>query len=477
MTAYSDLVHDPFHAFFEKLTLRDGLGFSWDTFVKPFAFNPNVGHVIESRPRYLTYFLLGIDEKINLLLYQWLPPHPSASIYWPITLVATPYLIFRFLIKCGAPRTAALIAVALYISSVGYLSNVTLNYHPGKPFTNVLVVVLFNLGVDAWKKAQPQKLLCETGPLLNLAIGVTLFLGLITDETTYISYFFLAILWPSLFLVRPITKENVIRMGSNLALFSLPGIAFLLVTFFVYPILSPRLAGYEFNFFSNSYDGIAFTLSDIYGNFSSLVGTSIAPWPLSPWVARSTGAPLYEQVDNLPKMLALAILIVGTAAAVWRGPDNVRGCLRTLLPAYFLFLIWHSFLFTFHIGVVNGYFYGSVHAVFFSIIVALVLASGVRAWRLAPAFIGALTALIICIQVVNFHVINRSFVKVLTGGSPPGVHPAFREGVPFTFSEANALWRCWRHADGACDVYKRPVTRGAAYLLGEFENLDNLSGR
>ena len=124
---------------FTPFVIKTGPNLSWHDIINSFNAWGLDGN---SRSRFLSYFSYILIIKTRLLLWNFLPPHPSASIIWPLTLVLAPFLLYKFLRRILNESTAALFGTAIYLSSCGYLFNATMIFHPGKPLLNVAVITL-----------------------------------------------------------------------------------------------------------------------------------------------------------------------------------------------------------------------------------------------------------------------------------------------------------------------------------------------
>ena len=96
-------VHPDNHQFILKESLRDGLAIGPRDLVNSMQLRAEG----ESRPRWLTYLLLSIDQKLRLWLYDWLPTHPTlAPVSWLLQLVVAPYCLYRLLVNLTEDRLA-----------------------------------------------------------------------------------------------------------------------------------------------------------------------------------------------------------------------------------------------------------------------------------------------------------------------------------------------------------------------------------
>ena len=92
-----------------------------------------------SRP--LSDILLIINAKFRAFCWNFVPPHPSLSMLWPLSFICLPVFLFKFLRNMGCPAAPALAGVCLYLASPGFLSSVVMLFHPAKGLVNVLAVL------------------------------------------------------------------------------------------------------------------------------------------------------------------------------------------------------------------------------------------------------------------------------------------------------------------------------------------------
>ena len=128
--------------FFQVAALKDGPAFGWRDLRAALDTTALDG---DYRPRVISYLAFIVTVKTRLALWQIFPPHPSFSPLWLLTVGVAPLLLYRFLRLELRDRGAALAGVAVYLVSAGFLSGVTMIFHPGKPLANVLVIGAFYL--------------------------------------------------------------------------------------------------------------------------------------------------------------------------------------------------------------------------------------------------------------------------------------------------------------------------------------------
>jgi hypothetical protein len=434
------------------------------------------------------YFFLFLDQKIRYLLYFYLPPHPAASIIWPFILFATPYLIYRFVLRLTARHSTALIALVLLLSSVDFLSLIAGNFTPGKPMTLFLLAVALNIALAIQERSRSGQYLCDAPKKLMLPLLFVIFAGFLFDETAYLMYPVLPIMFTRLFIdwdaVLWDWRMAAPKVAFNTAVFAVPGALFLAFSFWLLPLITSRLEHYATDvlgplhgtsLFSN------FTFYHLFRNFMSLLGTSLAPRQVSPLLTEPPFNAIFDQEITFAKVAIFLAVGVVCSVILWEGRDNAPPLLSRLGLAFVVFLLWQTLLQSFHVPVIDGYIYGSLYTLFFSIGFALILAVGLRleGWPRVAGVV--MLVFVVATQIDNFCAINRSqvdwrnspeFLQADLKRDVPGFKFSVDQKAKFSFGEALSLWRCWRHKDWPCDVFARQVSPGALYLLAEFYAVD-----
>lgn len=185
-----------------------------------------------SRVRFIGWTVEVFDAKALLWLSRYLPPHPSFSLNWILTLVLTPLVLFKLVRFQSRSYQAAWIAVILLLISAGSLSGITLRDGPFKPLVNFFTLCAFYLAAvsDRLQKRSQHIELKSIGVFFGMLAVV--FISLFTDETSWFLYLAIPILYPKLF-VKP---KRGLYWGSYLGMFVL----FLLIITFLAPVLVER---------------------------------------------------------------------------------------------------------------------------------------------------------------------------------------------------------------------------------------------
>jgi hypothetical protein len=148
------------------------------------AFDPNV-----SRVRPLNDLADTIDAIARPSLAQLFEPHPSITPVAMVTAIATPALLFRYLRLAGFQNILVAALLAVFISSVGFLSVIIPAIHPAKKLTFLFLALSLYFG-------QRHERTGSTSAFF--ATICSIFLGLFADEMGLATYVFAATLIPSL---------------------------------------------------------------------------------------------------------------------------------------------------------------------------------------------------------------------------------------------------------------------------------------
>ncbi|MGE3913922.1 MAG: hypothetical protein AB7K36_31550, partial [Chloroflexota bacterium] len=466
---YSNLfVHPDNHQFILKESLRDGLAISPQDLVNSMQLRAEG----ESRPRWLTYLLLSIDQKLRLWLYDWLPTPPTlAPVSWLLQLVVTPYCLYRLLVNLTRDRLAGLASVAVYISAVGFLSGFTMWFMPGKTLSNLMLIGALFGASEAVKHLQPGQLLVDAPGLGKYAALTMLFIGLFLDEMPIVSFFVLPLVFWSAFVPGwPWTRTSLVAFIKNGLFFSIPVLAFLVVVVVIAPPVIQYFFGFTFDYLGDTLlvHGNTRTAPSLevavtaglnpevlLGNFTTLFGLSLAPWFTSPLVMSPHGNFPATQVTNLPKIITFVVFF---GAAVYvaikaRGPLAVH--LRGLLVALPLFIVFLSLLMIRHIPIVTGYYYGAIFASLFALLVGLLLAGVSQVMPFGRTIAALAVAVIVGIQIANFGPINDGWRTVhdetLTRNTMAKARtnrdrriPIIKEQRELSPGEVRAIWDAWQ---------------------------------
>ena len=497
LTDYRSLfVHPEWHMRVLPESLRNGIAIGPNDLLN--AMQPQAAG--ESRPRWLTYLIVGIDQKLRVWIDDWAPVHPTlAPLAWLLQLVVTPYLLYRLLMNLTEDRAASLAGLAVYLSSNGFLSGFSMLFLPGKTLSNLIFVGALYAASVATRKLRPGQSLVEAPGWSKWVMLLVLFVGLFIDELPIAAFLIVpAVFWMYILPPWPWTVPSRLRtLARTAAFFALPMAAFLVVVLVVAPPIIERRFKTRFDFLGDSLrsaggeqaggsllDGkVPLTPSIVLENFTNLFGLSLSPWFVSPLVQSPHGDFPGSQTSNLPQVALLLDFFGACAFVILRTRTMLRwrllGLLLTL-PFFFFFL---SLIMVRHIPIVTGYYYGAGFASLFALLVGMLVAGlSLAAPALRP--LAALVALgIVVVQIVNFIPINAGWVVTHDGQvttamlsrQPPEVQAAtpIREPGVLTATELRAIWDAWH--DGQLDAYlsREGVSGAAAYEVFELRALDS----
>jgi len=384
--------------------MDSGPGFSWKDLAK--AFDPLTFDVV--RPRFLNYLITALNVKFRLALYEYFIPPPNISLMLIAHVLLSPLLLFLTVRNLVKSNSIALSAACLYVTSVGFLSTSVFFVQPGKilihPMTMLLLWVL-----SVMQRRDATKYFSEQAPGLVLLICAMNFVAFSVDDTYLIAAPVACVLFWRLFLPRRLQADHLRRAALAAFLFFAPFALFILFAWKVAPEISAAVGAGACNYIGFAIDKSATAAMtpfwDVFGNLS---GTAVAssllfhPFPqgLSAVQLRLTGLGAFAVAIELLALLYLAV-------RYRRAPDGVQGSVidsaAAAAVALAVYLVMQSFLQRFHVQITGSYYYASLTAIFFSLLLACVVASlpPKRQW------LGqAVLAVLMVFQLANFIDLN-----------------------------------------------------------------------
>jgi hypothetical protein len=136
------------------------------------------------------------DTPFRTMLWHVIPPHPSLSLTWILSLFVAPLLLFLVLRQLKISDCGAALAMALYVANPGVLSLESLMFRPGKALANVAILVCLWL---AGRQDIAYKQGAATSRQMTISftcLCLVTFAFLFIDEVALIVYPAIALLFP-----------------------------------------------------------------------------------------------------------------------------------------------------------------------------------------------------------------------------------------------------------------------------------------
>lgn len=375
---------------------------------------------LDQRARFLSYFLLALDQKLRLALNELFPVLPSLNpILWLLHGLMGPVLLFRFVAMTTESKAAAWVAAAIYISSPGFLYAFTMNWLPQKALINLGFIAVMYLAARIDKEIAPGALLFSGSGGMRRALLVTLLALFLTDEYG----FFAPTLIVSLFWWRFFGSGSAVPRNpdviKNLSVLALPIVAFLVLVLGIVPQLSRKMFGLPFKYHTalggrvhqiaalDGGDWLAQVASAPVLNLVNLLGISMVPYDL---VGISELFPQHfgVQVLGLAGVIAIAAFVFVLAASAREArrelPDAMSRHLLPVVACYFLLIGFISVLALSHEPrIINGFYYGAPIAVVFAILMGYTVRYANRSVRVLAIILASWITLV---QFLNFDRLN-----------------------------------------------------------------------
>jgi hypothetical protein len=380
--------------------------------------------------------------------------------------------------------------VAVYLSSIGFLSGLAMSLAPGKPLTTVsLIVATYLLSCIPVEEVNCK--FSQASVALIAAILLTVFVGLFLDEVGLFSFIlFPIIFWPLFWnrVAQPLAKKPDWK---GIATCTIPGLLFLVIVVIWIPSFYESWYKQSFDYLGNVFAiGIgslgaksifigplgSFGLGVVWHNFANFFGTSLVPIQISPLDVIPVGFQLF-QVSNSWQFLGIAAFVVlAGACAATRG--NSAAWLRRVLLATAVFIVLVTLLSIRHNPIIIGYYYGASFSLFFALIVGLMLSVVSRVstfWRLIGV---VLAGLIVVVQANNFMYIDELWRTLHYEQIARSIHAAeFKLAPPevdVSSRELSAIRSAWKDENLDAYLAEHEITVGAIHLVYELRTIDRL---
>jgi hypothetical protein len=446
----------------------------------------------ESRPRFLAYAIIWANLHLRMALYDLLVLFPPFSIAWILEILVGPLLLYRLARNMSNSPAAGMVALIVYLTSIGFLSGFAMALMPSKPLTNVVFIATLWLLSEAKRGSTPGLLLHEVanGRRYVIALGAVLLVGLFLDEVPLFAFALPLLFYRELFLAGWPGRVDFKRSIPTWLALAVPLLLFLLVVTVIVPPITKKLFGYSFDFISSvmvnreaAEGGKSFFSGKEYGfgpaslvaNLVSLIGSAFVPWTVVPLASHPSGGGVVTgmQVTWLSLTVAVSVLLAAFALG-WTGRTDSARYLRRTLLCIVLFILFMSLLSGRHVPYISGYVYGNGLAVFLAMMAGLAFASAGRRWM--SAAVAGLALYVAIVQLTNFDAINRNWIAVhnekLTRPTHAAALPIAADGRATTREELRAIWLAWR--EGELDRYlaQHLISSGSVFLVFELRHLD-----
>ncbi len=361
---------------FEKLKthiwfLENGKYWQWSDFAK--ALNTKIIEIDPNRlSRPLSNLVEVIDAKFRANLWDYMPPHPTISLQWPLLFIGLPILLYKFFRNLDCEPIIALAGMGLYLTSAGFLSPIVELSHPAKSMVNFFSLLSLVIITQLYRRIKFKDVSIMDVRRFWLTWCSCIFITVITfffDETGLFLWVVL------LFICCPLFLKFKEKFVWPLFLLVLPAIYFLIIHFllpwlhFIVNQKAVDLASYRdiphpsSLFFPNWHD--------LMINFYLLFG--IHPgikWNFKPLI----GHPLLITLQCVYTVAFIYLLglfvktVLETGKLSFRLKQIISGALLLVIFVYF-----HNFQLSHNVHVWTVFWYGCLFSLIYYVTLTLVL--------------------------------------------------------------------------------------------------------
>ena len=387
-----------------------------------------------TRARFLSFLTGYVDSFFRLWLVQYIPPHPSITITWLLSL-ASLYFLYRTIVLLTEDPAAALLGVGLYALSAGFLSSMLMLFNPAKALAGFFVNFCLFLATRIWRS--PDKRACSPAAVI---LYVSLFLAYCSDETCW----FLSGAIPILLMDSP-RRRDWPFLACVAATFPL----FLAFVTWVAPAIIELLWGYQhFDFWS-----WAFNVGRAADPNEPPLLTRLSV-PTLAAIAYNMLQSEYAWPHSGPTVAALSVLPLAAAVVAAAGLANreMRWLLARTTIVLAMFVVFQSLLLLRHYVAAGTYYYGALFANFSLLVVAVAISCVRRAGTAHGARAARALACLAAIYLgyVSFSwcmAFNRYWIGVhdkLYAEMVPDLYGPLTPGAPLSEAKVAAYWRAAR---------------------------------
>lgn len=415
--------HPEYHRWIYKVVFN-GNSFKMSDFLNSF----NILSFDWVRPRFIDYFFIILNVKFRLFLYNFFIPFQNLSLHFILTLAVAPILFYKFSRNILRSKKLAFYAVALYITSVGFLSNLVTLFQPAKALAHITVLALFLLLSILVKKNSSFSIKKDNYKII-LAVLFLNFIGVSVDEGYLVMAAIAPIIFYELFIPQKYELGEIKKSCQKLLLFFLPFLLFLIFLTTLAPELTYQASGARVDYIEwisnkNQEMSQAPVLPLIYKTSVSSVASSFSPIFLLGEKLPIMLKPVWGWQNLLVYFLYVLLIILFLFRRLFvRYPPLEKSVANypvagenkffnkkvlSFLIAMFVFLILQSFLMKMHPVISGVYYYCSLFSVLTSVIVALLFGRG-RFFR--EDILGKFIIVVfMTVQIINFYDLNSRWM-------------------------------------------------------------------
>ena len=380
----------------------------------------NIREIVEfdCRPRYLNWFIWLLDIKAHdWSMYHFFIP-PTFSFSWIFTLLLSPLFLYKSLLNLKIEKAHARLCLLVYFTSFSVQTHLFYFFLPSKYLSMFFLIFTFYLGSNLVRKNEYRNTYYST---LYRTKEVWLLFGacaisFLADDTSLAIIIVFPFVFYDLFLPSKLSiasiKKNYASIIQSILLFFSPVFLFLISLPLTFPSFYYYVLQQGLQHKSTQNQGIFSKLIDIvclmYPNFIALFSTSLFPY----WAYNK--APLLNPLDwdagkisfnqmrpDFFKAILVVLLFLWICVLVKKS-RNLFG--RRFILGLIMFLFAHSLANSFHLQVVNGYYYGANFALFITLFIAVLS-------QILPSTRVVFPLVVLCIlmtQILNFNFFNTN---------------------------------------------------------------------
>lgn len=453
----SGCIHGEVLLFHFPHAIQNGIGFKMFDFVRSFDVWSFDGF---DRARFLSYMIQIFNVKLRLWLLQYWPLPPSFSLTWLGSLLVAPILLFKTVKNMTQNSLAALNVVLLYACSVGLLSHVLFWFHPAKPLASLFLIAAMYFGSKI-------EVTDKNGSNFKtyIFLFLTIFLAFFADETSYITYLLIPLLFPNVILKRS-------NWGIYLAYISLPCIYLLFVTFIV-PQITISMFSRPFLYWDLILGTGPYATTDFKGSVFSVFDWAMLLKNIQIVFVANFGLPITHPLwlrNILPVFIIVYVIYLihqSTNISLKRANKKIAFIVFIFLLLQSLVQARHAHQLTF-----DGYYEGSMFSVLISMLIGIALANQ-TGWQqiLNRLFLIA----IMFIQYKNFILIHHQRLEAnwlsaynTYGAQSPNLIPSSQ----YEFHTIYKIWQNWHNNKTLHMVKNKPLPISLYWLKMHLEAIE-----